>query len=122
MTGADRLTYLRVVLVIAGLASLALGPLMVFWPSGWAWHTGHSDYPLMLIGIYATFGVFLLRAARDPEKHRSLIGFFVWSSAVHSAVMAVQSVAQPGQTGHLIGDVPALAIVAVLIAILIPRS
>ena len=36
MTLVDRLRYLRVVLVLAGLACLALYPLMLFWPSGWA--------------------------------------------------------------------------------------
>ena len=122
MTPSDRLKYLRVALVAAGLACLALYPLMLFWPSGWAWHVGHSDYPMMIVGIYATLGVFLILAARDPMAHRSLIGFAVWSSVVHGAIMAVQAVTQPGQMGHLVGDVPALFIVAAVLAILTPRS
>jgi hypothetical protein len=52
----------------------------------------------------------------------SLIWFTVWSSAVHGAIMAVQAATQPGQMGHLAGDVPALFIVAVALAILTPRS
>jgi hypothetical protein len=63
MTLFDRLRYLRVVLALAGLACLALYPLMLFWPSGWAWHNGHSDYPMMIVGIYATLGVFLTLAS-----------------------------------------------------------
>lgn len=122
MTLVDRLRYLRVVLVLAGLASLALYPLMLFWPSGWAWHVGHSDYPMMIVGIYATLGVFLIRAAGDPLANLSLIWFTVWSGAVHGAIMAVQAVTQPGQLGHLAGDVPALLIAAVALAILTPRS
>jgi len=118
---AHRLKYLRVVLVLAGVACLALYPLMVFWPSGWAWHVGHSDYPMMIVGIYATLGVFLLLAARDPLANLSLIWFAVWSSVVHGAIMAVQSVTQPGQMGHLAGDVPALFIVAIALAIVTPR-
>ncbi|UVL32035.1 DUF6632 domain-containing protein [Pseudomonas donghuensis] len=108
MTVVDRLRYLRVVLVLAGLACLALYPLMLFWPSGWAWHVGHSDYPMMIVGIYATLGVFLILAARYPLANLSLIWFTVWSSAVHGGIMA--------------GDVPALFIVAVALAILTPRS
>ncbi|RJX78975.1 DUF6632 domain-containing protein [Pseudomonas sp. LS-2] len=122
MTEVDRLTYLRVVLILAGLACLALYPLMLFWPSGWAWHNGHSDYPMMIVGIYATLGVFLILAARDPLANLSLIWFTVWSSAVHGVVMAVQAVTQPGHMGHLIGDVPALFIVAIALSILMPRS
>ncbi|MFJ4193384.1 DUF6632 domain-containing protein [Pseudomonas sp. NPDC089534] len=122
MTAVDYLRYLRIVLVLAGLACLALYPLMVFWPSGWAWHTGHSDYPLMIVGLYATLGVFLILAARDPLAHLSLIGFTVWSSAVHAGIMTVQAVTQPGQMGHLAGDVPALFIVAVALAVLTRRA
>lgn len=36
--------------------------------------------------------------------------------------MAVQAVTQPEQMGHFVGDVPALFIVAVALAILTPRS
>jgi hypothetical protein len=95
---------------------------MVFWPSGWAWHVGHSDYQMMIVGVYATLGVFLIRAARDPLAHLSLIWFSVWSSIVHGAVMAVQAVSQPEKMGHLAGDVPALFILALALAALTPRS
>jgi hypothetical protein len=81
MNEAQRLAALRIVLIVVGLiAVFAFWPLMILWPSGWAWHSGHSDYPLMMVGIYATLGVFLLRASRDPLKHLSLIWFTVWSS------------------------------------------
>ena len=122
VTEVDRLRYLRVVLVLAGLACVALYPLMVFWPSGWAWHVGHSDYQMMIVGIYATLGVFLFLAARDPLANLSLIWFAVWSSVVHAGVMAFLAVTQPGRMGHLAGDVPALLIVAAVLSILTPRS
>ncbi|MDM0112609.1 hypothetical protein QTI66_10655 [Variovorax sp. J22R133] len=122
MTSMDRLGFLRVALVVTGLTCLALYPLMVVWPSGWAWHAGHSDYPLMIAGIYATLGVFLLRAVRDPLAHLSLIWFTVWSSIVHGGIMAVQALTQPGQMGHLVGDVPALFIAALALAVLTPRG
>jgi hypothetical protein len=118
MTAVDRLRYLRVVLILAGLACLALYPLMVFWPSGWAWHVGHSDYQMMIVGFYATLGVFLILAARDPLANLSLIWFAVWSSVVHGGIMAVQALARPGQMGHLVGDVPALFLIAVILALL----
>ena len=122
MTAVDRLRYLRVVLVLAGLACLALYPLMLFWPSGWTWHVGHSDYPMMIVGIYATLGVFLILAARNPLANLSLIWFTVWSSIVHGGIMAVQALTETGQMGHLVGDVPVLFVAAVALAALTPRG
>jgi hypothetical protein len=116
------LNWLRVALVITGAASLSLYPLMRYWPSGWAWHEGYSDYPLMIVGVYATLGVFLLRAARDPLAHLSLIWFTVWSSLVHGAIMAGQALSQPAQHGHLRGDVPALLLAAIVLAALAARA
>lgn len=45
----------------------------------------------MLGSVYATLGIFLLLAARNPSANRSLIAFTAWSSFVHGAVMAVQA-------------------------------
>jgi len=122
MSAARRLIYLRIALVIAGLACLALYPLMILWPAGWTWHVGHSDYPMMLVGVYATLGVFLILAARDPIANLSLIWFTVWSSVVHGGIMVVQALTEPAQMGHLAGDIPALFIVAVALALLTPRK
>lgn len=124
MTETDRIKYLRVVLLVTGLVFIAgIWPLTVFWPSGWAWHTeGRSEYLEMILGIYATLGVFLLIASRDPLAHRSLIWFTVWSSIVHGGIMAVQSIVNTRHIGHLSGDVAALLIVAALLAALTPRQ
>ena len=122
MNAAQRLSYLRVALVITGLACLALYPLMILWPSGWTWHVGHYDYPMMIVGIYATLGVFLILAARDPIANLSLIWFTVCTSIVHGGIMAIQAITEAGQMGHLAGDVPALFIAAVALAVLTPRK
>lgn len=121
MTDTNRLQYLQIALILVGITFLVgIYFLMIVWPSGWTWHTGHSDYPPMIVGIYATLGVFLLLAARDPLNHLSLIWFTVWSSVVHGAIMTVQALA-PNNHGHLMGDVPALFIVAAVLAVLTPR-
>src|SRR5690349_6766658 len=63
-----RLLYLRTALVVFGLVFIfAVYPLTMLWPSGWTWGQGHSHYLTMIIGVYATLGVFLLLAARNPE-------------------------------------------------------
>ena len=125
MNDARRLACLRIVLVIVGLIALfGLYPLMLLWPSGWAWESGHagrSEYALMIVGIYATLGVFLLIASRAPMRHLSLIWFTVWSSIVHASIMIVQALSGAREHGHLLGDVPALFIAAAVLATLAPR-
>ena len=116
-----RRKYLQAALFIFGVVALLLYPLMLFWPSGWAWTPAQGEYELMMVGIYATLGVFLIRASREPEAHLSLIWFAVWSSAVHGAIMTVQAMTDATERGHLVGDVPALFIVAIVLAILTPR-
>jgi hypothetical protein len=124
MTDIDRIKYLRIALLLVGLTFIfGIYPLSIVWPSGWAWHTtGQSEYFQMILGIYATLGVFLLLASRDPLAHRSLIWFTVWSSVVHGAIMGAQSLAMSQHRGHLWGDVAALIAVAVVLALLTPRS
>jgi len=122
MSDVQRLKYLRIALVVLGIVCLGLYPLMLVWPSGWAWHTGYSDYPMMIVGIYATLGVFLIRAARNPLENISLIWFTVWSSVVHGGIMTVQALAKSEHIGHLAGDVPALFVVAAVLAALTPRE
>ncbi len=123
MAQHDELGYLRVALVLVGIIFLAgVYPLMIIWPSGWAWHTGHSDYPMMIVGIYATLGMFLILAARNPLTHLSLIWFTVWSSVVHGGIMAFQSFERPENHSHLLGDVLALLIVAIVLGVLTPRG
>lgn len=74
-----------------------------------------SHYFMMIVGVYATLGVFLMLAARNPAANSSLTWFTVVSSAVHALIMAVQAIDDPMQRGHLLGDVPALLVVAVVL-------
>jgi len=123
MPDANRLFYLRIALVVFGLTFMfGIYTGSIVWPSGWAWGHGHSHYLTMIIGVYATLGVFLLIASRNPEAHRSLIWFAVWSSVMHGAIMAVQAFSEPMERGHLVGDVPALFLAAIILGALMPRA
>src|SRR5437016_13353123 len=78
---------LRVVLVLVGLLFLAgVYPLMMS-----LWQQKQQDTEPMMLSVYATLGIFLLLAARDPSANRSLIAFTAWSSFAHAALMAVQA-------------------------------
>ncbi len=124
MNDTDRIKYLRIALIAVGLIfTFGLWPLTVIWPSGWAWHTeGRSEYLEMILGIYATLGVFLILASRNPMANLSLIWFTVSSSIVHGGVMAFESIVNHQNIGHLWGDVAALLIVAAVLATLTPRQ
>ncbi|HET8750862.1 MAG TPA: DUF6632 domain-containing protein [Sphingomicrobium sp.] len=108
-------------LIVFGLAFCLIYPLAIVWPSGWAWHSGppaSNDYYMMIVGVYATLGVFMILASRDPAANRSLIWFVVWSSIVHALVMAWEAMRNPAMSGHLTGDVPALLLIAIVLGYL----
>ena|SRR5689334_24034942 len=123
MADEGRLRALRIVLIVVGVTFIVgVYPLTVLWPSGWTWGQGHSHYLMMILGVYATLGVFLLLAARDPLRNASLIWFTVWSSIVHALIMAWQALTDSAERGHLLGDVPVLLLVAIVLAVLVPRA
>ncbi len=119
--------YLRVALAVVGVIFIVgIYSFSIVWPSGWSWHTERSFIPphylQMILGVYATLGVFLLIASRDPLQHLSLIWFTVWSSVVHAGIMGAQALANPKHIGHLWGDVLALFAVAAVLAYLTSRA
>jgi hypothetical protein len=124
MNASTRVRFLRYALILVGLIFIVgVYPLMMsLWPSGWRWQPNQPEYEQMILGVYATLGVFLLIASRNPLRHRSLIWFTVWSSLVHAGIMAWQAMHNPIEHGHLMGDIPALVLVAFILAILTPRG
>jgi hypothetical protein len=107
---------LRLALRAFGIIFLLIYPLGLIWPSGWVWHHGDGGYYLQMIeGIYAVLGIFLIIAANNPAANRSLIAFTAWSSLVHALIMGVQAFGDTHETGHLMGDVPALILVAAVL-------
>jgi uncharacterized protein DUF6632 len=113
MDDATREKLLKIALVAIGAIFFTIYPLGLIWPSGWQWHGGHGQYYLQMIcGVYAVLGAYLIAAARNPSEHRSLISFTVSSSIVHAGIMAVQSMSDGHEHGHLVGDVPALLLIA----------
>jgi len=121
MNDENKEKYLKVALIIFGVIFCLVYPLGYLWPSGWVWHGGEGIYYLQMIsGVYATLGVFLIAASRNPGENRSLISFTVWSSVVHAGIMAIQAMGDPNEKGHLVGDVPALLLVAIVLWYLAP--
>ena len=124
MTKEKRLKYLSIALRIVGLFCIfGLYPMMMWvWPSGWAWEPRQPEYEQMIMGIYATLGVFLLIAARNPLAHLSLIWFAIWSSIVHGGIMLVQAIVDVKERDNLLGDIPTLFLVAIVFWVLMPKK
>lgn len=123
MDNGGKRSQMQIALIIFGAAmTFGFYPLTVLWPSGWEWGHGSSHYIHMIVGIYAVLGVFLIRASRRPADHQSLIWFTVWSSVVHAGIMTVQAILDPMERTHLIGDIPALYLLAAVLALLMRRE
>jgi hypothetical protein len=123
MDEEQRLQYLKKALVLFGVIFIVGVPAMMIWifPSGWAWTPRQPEYEQMIMGVYMTLGVFLVLAAKNPLENLSLIWFTVWSSIVHGAIMLVQAIVDETERANLVGDVPALFLVAAVFWYLTPR-
>src|SRR5260370_35611646 len=86
---------LKAVLVLVGLLfSAAVYPLV---------QMQLEEALRMMLSLYATLGIFLRLAARNPSANRSLIAFTAWSSFAHAAVMAVKVYRNLIPRGELLG-------------------
>lgn len=123
MNEEAKLAYLKIALRVFGVIFIVGVPAMMLWiwPSGWGWTPPQPEYEQMIMGVYATLGVFLILAARNPPAHASLIWFTIWSSLVHGVIMLVQALRDPTDRINLLGDVPALFLVAIVLWLLMPR-
>ena len=101
---------LKVVLVVVGLLFCgAVYPLALM---------AKQDPALaMMMSLYATLGVFLLLASRNPSAHRSLIAFTAWSSFAHATVMGVQAFLSFIARRELLGVATFIVIGVALIAL-----
>jgi hypothetical protein len=124
MQEETRLKSLKVALVVFGIIFSAGVPAMMMWiwPDGWSWTPRQPEYEQMIMGVYATLGVFLIRAAKDPLASASLIWFTIWSSIVHGGIMLAQGLVDETDRINLLGDVPALFLVAFVLWYLMPKT
>jgi hypothetical protein len=110
---------LKVVLVLVGLLFVAAA-LPVF---GGLRHPDQSDTgDTMMMSLYATLGVFLLLAVRDPSEHRSLIAFTAWSSFAHAVVMSLLGLEIADQRSGFLTGSALLAVIGIALLALFPAK
>jgi hypothetical protein len=124
MRQEEKLKYLKIALYVIGIIFIVGVPAMMMWiwPSGWGWTPPQPEYEHMIMGVYATLGVFLIMAAKDPLANKSLIWFTIWSSIVHGGIMLIHATIDETDRVNLIGDVPALFLVAFVLWYLMPKQ
>ena len=124
MQQEEKLKYLKITLKVFGVVFIVGVPAMMLfiWPSGWGWTPPQPEYEQMIMGMYVTLGVFLFRAAKDPMADASLIWFTIASSIVHAAIMLVQALRDETEKANLLGDIPALFLVAFVLWYLMPKK
>lgn len=105
---------LKIVLVLFGLLfCAAIYPLILML---------RQDPALaMMMSVYATLGVCLLLASRNPLANRSLIGFTAYSSLAHAAVMAVQ-VSQKMIERRELAGIAMFAVIGIVLIALAPAK
>ena len=120
----EKLKYLKTALYVVGIIYIAGVPamMMLIWPDGWGWTPAQPEYEQMIMGVYATLGVFLFLAAKDPLANASLIWFTICSNIVHGGIMFVQAILDETDRANLYGDVPALFLVAFVLWYLMPKK
>ena len=106
---------LKAVLVIVGLLFLATVYQLLFLV---------RDEPTlqMMLSVYATLGVFLLLASRNPSANGSLIAFAAWSSLAHAATMAVQAFFTVSERAHLLYGVLLFVIIGLALIVVSPAK
>lgn len=105
---------LKIVLVVVGLLfTAAVYPMALMF--------SREPAVAMMMSIYATLGIFLLLAARNPAANRSLIAFAGWANVAHASLMVVQEYRRVIERQELIG-VALFAIVGVALIVLAPAK
>ena len=102
---------LKVALVVVGLLFVALVyPMVLF--------VRQEAALSMMLSVYVTLGVFLLLAARNPARNRSLIAFTAWSSFAHAGLMGFEAMKHMIASEEMIGVVVLMVIGIVLLALM----
>ncbi|MGB3476042.1 MAG: DUF6632 domain-containing protein [Mycobacterium sp.] len=81
----------------------------------------HAHVPPMLFIVYIVWGVFMLRAARNPQDYTSFLDFTMWANLAHGVLMAAQAVTDIDRYwSKFLTDIPFMLVLALGIYLLRP--
>jgi hypothetical protein len=83
----------------------------------------HNHVPPMLMVIYIVWGVFLIRAARNPQAYVSFLNFTMWANLAHGLLMVGQAgIDIDRYWSKFFTDIPFVLILALGIYVLRPTA
>lgn len=102
--------YLKIWMIAFGITFAIVLPISAeyVFPEGFVWTPLHPGYQLAMLSFFFSWGLFNFWVARDPLKHLGFIWFTFWACLAHGVVMFFQSIVDPTERMHLLGDIPGL--------------
>ena len=138
-TGQHLLQSAMVMRLVGWTLSVGLVALLFIYPPGFLWgaapeafphlgpghpaspYHGLHPYLFMIMALYVSYAILMIRGAHDPKANVALFDFGILSSVLHGLVMIPQSFYYPNEHAHMWADIPALAVVAVVLWIWHPN-
>ena len=81
----------------------------------------HAHVPPMLFVVYIVWGVFMLRAASNPQGYLSFLNFTMWANLAHGLLMVVQAAMDMDRYwSKFLTDIPFMLVLALGIYLLRP--
>jgi hypothetical protein len=114
---------------LVGWGTLIAPVALFIYPPGFLWgthpespyHPPLSPYLFMLGAMYLAWAILLIRGARDPIAHRSIVDYGILANGLHGLVMLVQSFIYPHEHQHLFADVPMLFVMCAVLWVWHPQ-
>jgi len=110
-------------MIVFGLLFL-LGPTLyiLLMPDAYRWAPYSQPYEHLTIALYASLGICLLIASKDPPSHIIIVDFTILSSILAGAAMTYNALFGDGEMIHLFLDIPLLYLIALVLILLYPRK
>jgi hypothetical protein len=67
---------------------------------------GLHPYFFMVGAMYVSYGLLMVRGARDPQRNAALFDYGIVSSIIHGGIMIPQAFIYPNEHAHLWADIP----------------
>ena len=81
----------------------------------------HAHVPPMLFVVYIVWGVFMLRAASNPQGYLSFLNFTMWANLAHGLLMVAQAAMEMDRYwSKFLTDIPFMLVLALGIYLLRP--